>query len=272
MGLRHLGQRWEQLLTIGEVAITAGARQKARAVIWQASPFLVDVALAIIDQRDHGGFGQHRFRSLTALHPAVGFLLLDRQLLIVLCLALGPAPHLGINQPKAFLILRVNGQDRMREQPDIGAIADRAEPPLAPALRLIVDLARILNGEDVPARRRRRDKRRPMRDHFRDRDARIAKKAPKPHLFGAIIRKLANADFLPLDHPLQHQIAVFSQPVVAKISDPRVHHRSLPNRDGAMDSNQIYLLVNAHHSTESHCNIRDSHCNICAQASPTGER
>jgi hypothetical protein len=74
--------------------------------------------------------------------------------------------------------------------------------------RTATKIARILNGEDVPARRRRRDKRRPMRDHFRDRDARIAEKAPKPHLFGAIIRKLANADLLPLDHPLQDQLAV----------------------------------------------------------------
>src|ERR1700744_3226030 len=37
VALRHLRQRWEQLLTTGEFAITAGARQKARAVIRQAS-------------------------------------------------------------------------------------------------------------------------------------------------------------------------------------------------------------------------------------------
>ena len=170
---------------------------------------------------------------IATAQPAVGFFLFDRKFFIVRRLALGPAPHLGISQPKAFLAVRVNGQDRMHEEPDIGTVADRAEPPLAPALRLIVDLARILNGEDVPACRRRRDKRRPMRDHFRDRDARIAEKAPKPHLFRPRISKLANANLLPLDHPLQDQLAVFSQPIVAKISDSPDHHRSLPNRDGA---------------------------------------
>jgi hypothetical protein len=48
---------------------------------------------------------------------------------------------------------------------------------------------------------------------------------------------------LPLDHPLQHQLAVLSQPIVAKISDPRVHHRSVPNRDGAKGINPDLLIV-----------------------------
>ena len=67
-----------------------------------------------------------------------------------------------------------------------------------------------------------------MRDHFRDRDRGIAEKAAKPHLSGPRIGKFANANLLPVDHPLQHQFAVFAQPVIAKISDLRVHHRLLP--------------------------------------------
>jgi hypothetical protein len=60
--------------------------------------------------------------------------------LIVRCLAGGPPPHLCIDEPQAFLAVGANGEDRMHEQSDIGAVADGAEPPLAPALRLIVDL------------------------------------------------------------------------------------------------------------------------------------
>src|SRR5208282_3664389 len=152
MGLGEAGQGGEQLAAVGEVAILAGARQKLRAGVRQARPFLVNVALAVVHDGDHRGLAQHRFRLVAAVQPAIGFLLLDRKAAVVFGLALGPPPHLRVDQPEAFLVPRVDREHRMDEQPDVAAIADRAEPPLAPALGLIVDLARVLNGEHVPPR------------------------------------------------------------------------------------------------------------------------
>src|SRR5206468_10534600 len=125
-------------------AITTGAAQKLSALIRQASPLLVDVALAVVDDGDHRRLGQHGFRLLPALDPAIRLLLLDRQLLVVLRLALGPPPNLRVDQSETFLRLRVHRQNRVHEQSRVGAIADLAEPMLAPALRLVVDLAGIL--------------------------------------------------------------------------------------------------------------------------------
>ena len=90
-----------------------------------------------------------------------------------------PPPHLSVDQPEAFLSLRVDREHRMDEQPHVAAVADRAEPPLAPALGLIIDLARILNGEHVPARRGRRRQLRPMRYHLLDRYRLVLQKAPQ---------------------------------------------------------------------------------------------
>jgi hypothetical protein len=109
------------------------------------------------------------------------------------------------------------------------------QPPLAPAWRLIVDLARILDGEHVPALPRRRRQHRPMRHHFLSRDRLIVQKAPQPHLFRPIVPKLADTHFLPLAHPLHEQCAVLLQPSVTEVSDPRVHHRTPPNRDGTQN-------------------------------------
>jgi hypothetical protein len=120
----------------------------------------------------------------------------------------------------------------MDEKPDVAAVADRAEPLLAPALGLIIDLARVLNGEHVPAGGGRPRQHRPMRHHLLDRHRLVVQKAPQPHLLRPIVRKPPHADILPLAHPLHEQRPVLPQPFVAKIPDPHLRHRPPLIRDG----------------------------------------
>src|SRR5204862_3131760 len=53
MGLGHLRHGPEQPAAVDQAAITARARQKVSAVIRQAGPFFVDVALPVVDHGDH---------------------------------------------------------------------------------------------------------------------------------------------------------------------------------------------------------------------------
>ena len=70
--LGKAGERREQAAAIGQAAIPTGARQKMGSPIRQASPFLVDVTLAVVDDGDHGGLRQRRLGLLGTLEPAMG--------------------------------------------------------------------------------------------------------------------------------------------------------------------------------------------------------
>lgn len=113
----------------------------------------------------------------------------------------------------------------MHEQPDIAAIADRAETLLATALRLIVDLARVLNGEHMPASRRGRDKPPSMRHHLLNRHSVVVKKTPEPDLLRTISPKFANADFLSFRHPPDQKFPHLPASVITKIANAHFHHR-----------------------------------------------
>ena len=273
--LGHLSHGAEQPAAVGQAAIAAGARQKVGALIRQASPFFVDIAFAVVDDGDHGRFGQHCFRLLPALHPAIGFLLLDRQTLVVRVLALGPAPHMHVDQTEAFLRLRVHAQHRMHEQSHVGAIADLAEPVLAPALRLIIDFAGILNGQHMPAFRCCRYEHRPMRHHFLDRDRLVRQEAAKLDLLPPIVRQLAHAHRLSFTDTLRDERAVPLQSGIAEISNSHLHRRPLfSNRDGKdrITPQSLYANRIALQQTNRSAISVDSHCNICAEVSPQGGR
>src|SRR5215472_15877903 len=225
MRFRQGCHRRKQAAAAHKAAIPAGTRQKMGPRVRQARPFLINVTFAVIHDCDEGGLAQHSFRLLPALQPAMGFLRFNRKTLVVRSLGGGPAPHLRIDQPKALPALRINRQHGMHEQPHIAAVADRAEPLFAAALRLIVELARVLNREYVSTAGRRRRKHRPVRHHLRNRHGLIVKKAPKPDLLRSIISKPANADLLPLADPLDQQLADPSASFVPKIAKPCLRHR-----------------------------------------------
>src|SRR5258705_2061158 len=64
-------QSREQPAPVSQAAVSAGPRQKVGTCIRKASPFFVDIALAVVDDRDHGGLGQNLFGLVPALHPAI---------------------------------------------------------------------------------------------------------------------------------------------------------------------------------------------------------
>ena len=106
------------------------------------------VALAIGDHGDE--LGGERAREGRARQPAVGLLLLDRQLAVVVP-ARRADPGLGIEQPEAAVVLGIEGQERMHEQAGITAVADRPEPAHPPGMMLEVDLGGVLQDEDMRA-------------------------------------------------------------------------------------------------------------------------
>jgi len=197
------------------------------ASVRQASPFFIDIALPVIENRHHGGLGQHRFGFVATLQPAIRFLLLDRQLLVVGSLALGPAPDLRVRQTETFLCLGIHRYDWMDEQPGIGTISNPAEPALAPALCLVIDLACVLDRQYMPTRCGSGHEHRSMRDHFFYRDRIVREKALKLDLLGAIVREITQTYRLPFNDPLRDQFAIFLQSGISKISNSRVHRRPL---------------------------------------------
>jgi hypothetical protein len=263
--------RLEQTAAPRQSAVAAGARQQVGALVRQASPFFVDIAFSVIEDRDPGGFGQDGFGLAAAFEPAIGFLVLDRKLLVVFGLPLGAPPDLRVRHPKTLLRIGIHGYDRMDEQACVATVSYLAKPVLAPALRLVIDLASILNRQHMPARGGSRYEHRASRDHFLGCDRVVREKAPELRLLSSAIREVAETDCLPLNHPSRHEFAVPLQSGIAKIPNLQLHRRPpAPIRDGGNRitpdspcSNGIALQHRNRSATWP-----DSHCNICAQASP----
>ena len=118
----------------------------------------------------------------------------------------------------------------MHEQAHIGAVADLAEPAFAVLLRLIVDLAGILNRQHVPALGRRGYKHRPVRHHLLDRHRLVRQETANPELLGAIVREVANTHRLPLRHAPRDKLPTSLAPFVAEIAKSCIHRRLLESR------------------------------------------
>src|SRR5215831_1595160 len=268
--LDHSIHCFEQSATPSQHAIAASARQQVSTVVWQAIQLFVDVAFPIVEDGDHGSFGQHGFGLVAALEPAIGFFLLDGKLLVVLGFALRPTPDLRVHQTETLLRLRIHGYYRMHEQSGVGAVSNLAEPVLASALGLVVDLAGILNRQHMPPRCGSGHEHRPRRDHFLDGDRIVLEKAPKLHLLSSVVREVEQTDCFPPNYPLHYQLAVPLRPGIAKISNPQLHRRPpCAIRDGrnritpdSLGSNRIALQHRNRGATWP-----ESQCNMCAQAS-----
>src|SRR6266853_3913478 len=244
----------------GHRAVAAGPRQKVRTPVRQPGPFFVDVALTLIDNRDHGGLRQCRFGALRTFDPAIRFLLLDRLLAVVLALRLEASPHLHVEQAEAVPGLGVHGQHRMHEQADIAAIAYRAEAALAPALALVVDLAGVLNHQHMPPDRRLGYARSLAGRYLRGRDTVVQHEAQEFYLLSAIVPKLAQTNRLSIAYALQQPRAIFFS-------------RSSPKKP--MFISAIARSLESQRQRQNHtrfaqckANTMKIHGKICAHASP----
>jgi len=79
----------------------------------------------------------------------------------------------------------------MHEQADVRAVADAAEAALALSLGLVIDLARVLDEQDVPPGRCGSRPRRRIAQDFVHRHSRIAEKPRQPDLLSPIVGQFA---------------------------------------------------------------------------------
>lgn len=133
--------------------------------------FLVDVALAIVDESHHRRFLQHAVGRAETGDPAAGFLGLDRAwdpafglpLLASARRRFLAAVDVGVREPDdaarmahlpRIAVARVHHDHRMQKKPDVAAVADHAEASLAPLVPGEIELRRVLDRQYVPPLRR----------------------------------------------------------------------------------------------------------------------
>ena len=182
-----------------------GSHEKMDVARTRGGEQIIDVALAIGDDGDHGGAGQRALGRAQAVKPAPALAHGDRASLLALRLArFAPArrrfrsrAHEGVRQSdNAPAMADVGGarpglchQHRVQEEPDVLAVAHHAEAALAALVAGEVDLGRVLDRQHVPAERRPRRMVGRRRDHRLKRHAPVVKKAPEPLRPGAVAAK-----------------------------------------------------------------------------------
>jgi len=169
MGRRR--HRREQLGTAAQDAVVIGAPEQMDVSRAGRGVFLIDVALAIIDEGHHRRFLQREVRRPQTPDPAPGFLGLDRARAPALGLSLlAPARRrllatvdVGVREPDdaarmahlpRIAVARVHHDHRMQKKPDVAAVADHAEASLAPLVPGEIELRRVLDRQYVPPPRR----------------------------------------------------------------------------------------------------------------------
>ena len=183
----------------------------------------VDVTLAVGNHGHHVSPVQHIGGGVQPVQPALRFLVLQRPGLAVRHLASGAVHYLRTRKPDDAAMLGIHRDQRMQEQPDVRAIAHRAEALLAPHMGLEVDLAGILDGQHMPARRAQARGAGRRLDHLPHRHRVIMQEPPEAHLAPPVAAELAQAHRAQRRHR-RHEIAAnFPQPLVAE--RPKLHCR-----------------------------------------------
>ena len=153
---RHVGDRQSGARRIKARAIDQGAvmhrtRQKMKVLRRNRSPFGVNVAFAIVDYGDASGRLKHLFGSLGGAELAPRFPLLKRPLGVRNRDPARPRADLSGHQAKASVAVGVERQHGVQQHAAPAALADLAQtaPPLG--CRLEVDLAGVLDRQNMQA-------------------------------------------------------------------------------------------------------------------------
>jgi hypothetical protein len=210
-GFRLAGKGGEQTPAVADGAVVSGAHQDVGSLVRQPREELVDIGLAIGNHGDERRAIEPRTRPGDGGEPAMALLALDRLVLIVVPLRRAAPPDRRPGKPQHRAVDRIDRQSGMDEQADVAAVADPPEPALAPRLGLIVDLRRILDQRDMPARRRfGRPRRRRRQDLFHG-HPRIMEKPPEADRFRTSVGKPAQRRRATQPHALQHLPPLFSR-------------------------------------------------------------
>jgi hypothetical protein len=203
-----LGQK--PAVDLGQRPIVRRADQHMGLLVGHTGEQFIDVRFPIGDEGDARSRAQEGSRLQRRGDPPVALFFLDRQALVVVLLDSGPPPDRRAGEPQKSASLGVHRQRRMHEQADIRAIADCAQAALAPGLRLIIDLARVLDQKDMSAGRCDSGPLRRRAQDFVNSHSGVAEEARKPDLLRPIVGQFAQARADAPAHALQRLPPLFS--------------------------------------------------------------
>jgi hypothetical protein len=141
----------------------------------------------------------------------------------------------------------------MDEQPEIAAVADRAEIADAPGMVLDVDLARILEDQDVPAPRATRQRALPQAgSEVLGTEMGVGEEARVGHLLGSRGREHTHTCAGFVDHARDHLGTALVAAQIAEPADPkRLCHQSVPGQKWPGTESQQSRHVRCYRRPES---------------------
>ena len=208
----ELGQHARQRAAAGHRAVVHHTAQHMNVFAGQTCPGGVDVALPIAHDGDGRRLPQHRLGLMAGIDPAARFLVLELALGVR---ALDPAlagVDRAAHQPHKAAVVGVHGHHCMHQKAAARAFPDLAEAAPPAGLGLEVDLARILDGQHVPAGRSGDGLFAPARDQAIGRHLLVGQEAPKSNLSGAAaLAEFAQADRSAHDHAIEQYSPLLSR-------------------------------------------------------------
>src|SRR5271166_3219343 len=184
-------------------AIVHRAGQHMDVLAGQSRPAGIDVAFPVVHHGDGRCLRQHRLGLLAGVDPAARFLVLEPALGVR---ARDPAlagVDVAADQAQAAALVGIHRHHRMHQQAAARAFADLAQAAPPAALGLEVDLARVLDGEHVPACHRRGRLLAPAFDQALRRHILVGQEAAE----GNLLRPVALGE-LPQANGLAHDNAI----------------------------------------------------------------
>jgi hypothetical protein len=178
-----------------------------------ARPERVEIGFLVSDHRDHGGRGKHGLGHLCGFDPVARLLVVQKPLLVALCLLLtarghrrrfGPRPQSAADQPEALTARSIDGNHRMQQDAMANPLANQPQTAAMTFRRAKVNFTGILDGQHMSPRGGWRRLLAPSGDDLGNADARIAQQTPKADLdlFPAV-RQTAQAAGLQMHHTVE---------------------------------------------------------------------
>jgi hypothetical protein len=211
---------WRDRFALGKFSLIAGNPGLGK---WQLSlhmAAMVTTGTIGHDGDPCGRCAEQLLGGVGTKQPAVRFLLFDRQLTIVGGLSFLAPPNLRMDEAQARAIVRIHAQDRMQKQPNIGAIADGPEIVLAVGLRLIIDLGRILDRQNVTTAHQAGGSLADGLNDFGHLYPNIIQKSPELSLAGATVSEFTHPQCLTFYNSLDEGCAPFSRHASPKYPNP----------------------------------------------------
>lgn len=198
----------EKLGPANKIAVLGGADEEMAVAGARHGEQIVNVALPVADHRDHGGVFKGVEGLPGALDPARRFLIFERPPALGRNLA-GPLPRAPAGKPGDTAACGIGHEHRMDEKAKVRAVSSRSKPAHAPRMRLMVDLAGILDRQHVPAAGTSGAVAGRGPEHLARRHMRAVEKARIPHFAGVPAAEAPQADGAFGTHPPQQSRAPF---------------------------------------------------------------